>query len=204
MKVGVLSLQGDVEEHEYAFRKAAEELKIDLDIVRVKAEEHLDGLKALAIPGGESTAIGLLARRTRLLEKLREAVAEGLPTLGTCAGAIFMAKEVRDSAVGETGQPILGVMDIAVVRNAFGRQKDSYEVDLDVEGFGAVKAVFIRAPAIVRAWGSAKPLAYVEHPKIGRTIAAAQESHMLATAFHPELTTSAFHRALLEIAIGRR
>ncbi len=147
MKVGVLALQGDVEEHEYAIRRAADELKINVDVVRVKKPEHLNGLNALVIPGGESTTIGSLASRNGLLDRLRDLIINGLPTLGTCAGAIFMAREVRDSVVGETGQPILGVMDIAVVRNAFGRQRDSFEVDVTIEGIGAVRAVFIRAPA---------------------------------------------------------
>ena len=204
MKVGVLALQGDVEEHERAFRAAAEELGVGVEVVRVKEAGQLRDIKALAIPGGESTAIGSLARRVRLLDELKGAIEGGLPTLGTCAGAIFMAKEVRDSVVGETKQPILGVMDIAVLRNAFGRQADSFEADLSVEGLGVVRAVFIRAPAITKAWGSAKPLAYVDHPKLGRAIAAAQEGAMFATAFHPELTTTLFHKALLEAALGRR
>ncbi|KUO87238.1 MAG: pyridoxal 5'-phosphate synthase glutaminase subunit PdxT [Thermoproteus sp.] len=201
MKVGVLALQGDVEEHEQAFRKAGEELGVGVDVVKVKEGRQLGDLKALAIPGGESTAIGLLARR--YLEKLRDAVAGGLPTLGTCAGAILMAKEVRDSAVGETGQPILGVMDIAVVRNAFGRQRDSFELDVEVERFGTLRAVFIRAPAIVRVWGGARPIARLKHPRAGEVVAAAQEDSMLATAFHPELTTAAMHKYLLELARGR-
>ncbi|GAB6947689.1 hypothetical protein JCM16161A_18190 [Vulcanisaeta sp. JCM 16161] len=150
VRVGILALQGDVEEHEYAIRRAAEELGINVDVIRVKRVEHLNGLGALVIPGGESTTIGSLARRNGLLDRLRESIINGLPTLGTCAGAIFMAKEVRDSVVGETGQPILGVMNIAVVRNAFGRQRDSFEMDLNIEGLGTVRAVFIRAPAIIR------------------------------------------------------
>lgn len=199
-----MALQGDVEEHERAFKKAAAELGFGIDVVKVKEAGQLRDVKALAIPGGESTAIGLLAKRTHLLEELKNAVEGGLPVLGTCAGAVFMAKEVRDSTVGETGQPILGVMDIAVLRNAFGRQADSFEVDLTVEGLGPMRAVFIRAPAITRTWGSAKPLAYVEHPKLGKAIAAAQQEAMFATAFHPELTTTSFHKALLEAALGRR
>jgi 5'-phosphate synthase pdxT subunit len=204
VKVGVLALQGDIEEHEYAFRKAAEELEINVDVIRVKRVEHLDGLNALIMPGGESTTIGSLARRNDLINRLREAIINGLPTLGTCASAIFMAKEVRDSVVGETSQPILSVMDIAVVRNAFGRQRDSFETDLNVEGFGTIRAVFIRAPVIVKTWGDAKPMASIKHPRLGVTIVAAQGNHMIATAFHPELTTTKVHRYLLELALGRR
>ncbi|MGC9178874.1 MAG: pyridoxal 5'-phosphate synthase glutaminase subunit PdxT [Vulcanisaeta sp.] len=204
MRVGILALQGDIEEHEYAIKKAAEELGINVDVIRVKRVEHLDGLNALIMPGGESTTIGSLARRNDLINRLREAIINGLPTLGTCAGAIFMAKEVRDSVVGEIGQPILSVMDIAVVRNAFGRQRDSFETDLNIEGFGTIRAVFIRAPVIVKTWGDAKPMASIKHPRLGVTIATAQENHMIATAFHPELTTTKVHRYLLELALGRR
>jgi 5'-phosphate synthase pdxT subunit len=114
-----------------------------------------------------------------------------------------MAREVRDSVVGETGQPILGVMDIAVVRNAFGRQRDSFEVDLNVDGFGTLRAVFIRVPAIVKVWGNAKPLAKLRHPRVGEVIVAAQENAMLATAFYPELTTTTMHKYLLKLARGK-
>lgn len=204
MRVGILALQGDVEEHEYAVKRAAEELGVNVGVTRVKRIEHLDGLGALIIPGGESTTIGSLARRNGLIDRLRDLIINGLPTLGTCAGAIFMAKEVRDSVVGETGQSILGVMDIAVVRNAFGRQGESFESDLEINGIGTVRSVFIRSPAIIRAWGSARPLASVMHPRLGNVITAAQENNMLATAFHPELTTTKIHKYLLEVAMGKQ
>jgi len=203
VKVGVLALQGDVEEHEYAFKAAAKELGLTIEVVKVKRPEQLSDIKAIVIPGGESTTIGSLANRVKLLDVLRERIIDGLPTLGTCAGAIFMAREVRDSVVGETGQPILGIMDIAVVRNAFGRQRDSFEVDVNVDGFGTLRAVFIRAPAIVKVWGDTKPLAKLRHPRVGEVIVAAQENAMLATAFHPELTTTAMHKYLLELARGK-
>ncbi|MCC6021373.1 MAG: pyridoxal 5'-phosphate synthase glutaminase subunit PdxT [Thermoproteaceae archaeon] len=203
MRVGVLALQGDVEEHEWAFRKAAEELGVSVRVVRVKRAAELKGLDALAIPGGESTTIGLLAARAGLLDALRDAILGGLPTLGTCAGAILMAKDVRDAAVGETRQPLLGVMDIAVVRNAFGRQRESFEIDLNLEGVGTLRAVFIRAPAIVRVWGGARPLAVLKHAELGEIYAAAAQRHMIATAFHPELSTPLVHRHLLALARGR-
>lgn len=200
----MLALQGDVEEHEYAVKRAAEELGVNVDITRVKRVEHLNGLGVLIIPGGESTTIGSLARRNGLIDRLRDLIINGLPTLGTCAGAIFMAKEVRDSVVGETGQSILGVMDIAVVRNAFGRQGESFESDLEIDGIGIVRSVFIRSPAIIRAWGNTRPLASVMHPRLGNVITAAQENNMLTTAFHPELTTTKIHKYLLEVAMGKQ
>lgn len=202
MRAGVLALQGDVEEHARAFARAAEELRISLEVVEVKRPQQLRELDAIAIPGGESTTIGALAKRTGLLDALRDAVRGGLPTLGTCAGAIFLAKEVKDSVVGETGQPILGVMDIGVVRNAFGRQRESFELDLDTD-FGRLRGVFIRAPAIVKVWGGARSAAKMRHPELGEIHAAAVQSNMIATIFHPELSTTAVHRYLLSLAKGR-
>ncbi|MGB9706312.1 MAG: pyridoxal 5'-phosphate synthase glutaminase subunit PdxT [Pyrobaculum sp.] len=203
MKVGIVALQGDVEEHAEAFRNAAAELGIAVEVVEVKKPRQLEEVRALALTGGESTTIGILAKRAGLIEPVRKAVEGGLPTLGTCAGAVLLAKEVRDAVVGETGQPTIGVMDIAVVRNAFGRQRESFEAELEVEGFGKIRAVFIRAPAVVKAWGSAKPLAPVRHASLGLIYTAAVEGNILATAFHPELTTIAFHRRVLEMALGR-
>ena len=107
--MGVLALQGDVEEHLEAFRRAAAELNISAEAVRVKRADQLDGLSALAIPGGESTTIGKLAQRLGILDRLRTVVESGVPTLATCAGAVLLAKEVRDSVVGPTGQPLLVV-----------------------------------------------------------------------------------------------
>lgn len=200
MKAGVLALQGDVEEHIQAFKKAAQELGISIEVIQVKKPQDLREIATLAIPGGESTTIGALAKRTGLLDVLRDAIKEGLPTLGTCAGAIFLAKEVRDSVVGETKQPILGLMDIAVIRNAFGRQRESFEVDLQVGELGTVRAVFIRAPAFIKAWGDARLAASLKHPELGQIYAAAFQGHMVATAFHPELSTTVVHKYMLNLA----
>jgi len=200
MKAGVLALQGDVEEHAYAFRRAAEELGLSVEVVEVKRPEQLGNVDVLAIPGGESTTIGVLAKRASLLEPLREAVRGGLPTLGTCAGAVFMAKEAVDAVVGATGQPLLGVMGISVVRNAFGRQRESFEMELDVEELGRIRGVFIRAPAIVKGEGDVKLLGPVAHPQLGRVYTMAIQRHMAAAVFHPELSTTALHRYLLKQA----
>jgi 5'-phosphate synthase pdxT subunit len=200
MKAGVLALQGDVEEHREAFRRAAEELGVSLEVVYVKRPAQLKEVNVLAVPGGESTTIGILAKRAGLLEPLRDVVKSGLPTLGTCAGAVLMSSDVVDAVVGRTDQPLLGVLEAAVVRNAFGRQRESFEVDLQLEGFGRVRAVFIRAPAFVKTWGDAKPLGPMPHRRYGTVYAAVVQRHMVATAFHPELSTTAFHRFLLELA----
>ncbi|WP_069807637.1 pyridoxal 5'-phosphate synthase glutaminase subunit PdxT [Vulcanisaeta thermophila] len=188
MRIGVLAVQGDVEEHEYAVRRAMERLGINGDVVRVKRVEDLTGLSGIIIPGGESTSIWRLTSRGNLMDKLRDEITNGLPVMGTCAGAIFMAREVRDRVVGETGQGVLNVMDISVVRNFYGRQRESFETTLNIEGIGTVRAVFIRAPAIVKYWGSAKPLvAY------GDNYPVVIENNMLALTFHPELTTTLIH-----------
>ncbi len=200
MRVGVIALQGDFPEHAYALRRAAEELSVEVDVVPVKRPHHLRDLDALVLTGGESTTIGMLLKRTGLLGHLRDHLSSGVPTLGTCAGAILMAKEVRDAVVGPTSQPVLGVMDISVVRNAFGRQRDSFEADIDVEGIGKVRGVFIRAPAIVKVWGGAAPLAHVQHPRAGRVIVLAQQGPLIASAFHPELSSTDIHRHLLVLA----
>jgi len=186
--IGVLALQGDFAEHIAMLER------IGARAVEVRLPADLAGIDALIIPGGESTTI------TRLLDiyELREPIAAlgrvGLPIWGTCAGAIVLAKEATD-----LDRPNLALMDIAVRRNAFGRQVDSFEEDLAVRGMegGPFHAVFIRAPGIECAGASVEALATLEDG----TIVAAREGHLLATSFHPELTGDArFHALLLEMA----
>lgn len=188
-EVGVLALQGDFAEH------AAALLRVGASPLEVRLPADLDGLAGLIIPGGESTTIGKLLQETGLLTLLREQIAAGLPVWGTCAGAILLAKEVRDAL---PGQPLLGVMDIAVRRNAFGRQVQSFETELDVPALGTspVPAVFIRAPQIEAAGPGVEVLARLPDG----AIAAAREGQLLATAFHPELTPDTrFHRLFLSM-----
>ena len=188
MKVGVLALQGAFIEHIHILRE------LGVEAVEVRLPRDLDGLDGLIIPGGESTTIGKLAVMYDLMEPLRQFAMEK-PVWGTCAGMIFMAKQIgRD-------QPLLGVMDIVVERNAFGRQVDSFEVGLDIQALnnGTVElfpAVFIRAPRLVAAKGSARVIATLADG----TAVAAQEGHWLVTAFHPELTgDSRFHKYFLSL-----
>ena len=173
MKIGVLALQGAFREH----IKMLHRLGVETAEVRLPAD--LAGLDGLIIPGGESTTIGKLAVMYGLMEPLRQ-FAAAKPIWGTCAGMIFMAKEIgRD-------QPLLGVMDIVVERNAFGRQVDSFEVGLEIAGLpnGPFPAVFIRAPKLVEAKGETQVLARLADG----TAVAAQEGNWLVTSFHPELT----------------
>lgn len=187
MRVGILALQGDFREH------AAALTGVGAEPVLVRRPEDLADLSALVVPGGESTTLGLLAERHGLLEPLRRVLQGGLPALGTCAGMIFLAT----GTTADDRQPQLGVLDVVVDRNAFGRQVASFEMDLAVEGMAEpVRAVFIRAPRVRQAGPGVKVLASVDgHPVMVR------QGNLLATAFHPELTDDLrIHRLLLQMA----
>lgn len=184
MRVGVLAVQGAFVEHEQALAR------IGVEPVRVRLPQHLDGLDGLIIPGGESTTIGLLIQRWRLLEPMRAFAQSGRPLWGTCAGTILITKEVSD---GVPGQPLLGLMDMRVRRNAYGRQVDSFEVDLAVPVLGEqpFRAVFIRAPTIQHVEAEVEVLARLED----EMPVAVQQGATLATTFHPELVEDdRFHR----------
>ena len=186
VRVGVLALQGDFREH------AAAVERLGAEPVLVRRPEDLDGIEVLIIPGGESTTIGKLAERYSLIEPLRDLIAGGLPTLGTCAGMIFLAA----GTTAETGQPQLGVLDVIVERNAFGRQVDSFEADLDVDGLDEpMRAVFIRAPWIAKTGADVEVLASVNgHPVLVR------QGNVIAGSFHPELTGDGrLHTLVLEM-----
>jgi 5'-phosphate synthase pdxT subunit len=189
-RVGVLGLQGDFAEHLRTLRG------IGADAVDVRRPEQLDDLDALIIPGGESTTIGKLAERYEIIPKLRERIAGGMPVWGTCAGAIFLAKDVPGHP-----HPLLSVMDISVERNAFGRQLESFEADLDVRGMPGkpYHAVFIRAPRITKIGKDVETLATLEDG----SVVAVRQGNLLATSFHPELTADdRFHRLFL--SLGKR
>jgi len=141
---------------------------------------ELAGLDGIVLPGGESTTMGRLLTVFELLEPLRRALTAGLPAYGTCAGMVLLADQVRD---GRPGQPTLGGLDVVVRRNAFGRQVDSFEAQLELDGVGEVHGVFIRAPWVEQVGADVEVLARVgEHP------VAVRQGHLLATSFHPELT----------------
>lgn len=185
MKIGVLALQGAFLEHEKKLRE------LGAEAVEVRLPRDLEGMDGLIIPGGESTTIGKLAVEYGLVEPLRAFAAEK-PTWGTCAGMIFLAREI-----GIDRQPILGVMDISVNRNAFGRQVDSFEVELPVSALGdePFHAIFIRAPVVTGVGDGVKVLATLDD---GRVVAV-ESGHLLATAFHPELTAdNRFHQYFLD------
>ena len=174
MKIGVLALQGAFIEHIKMLRR------LGVEAVEARLPHQLDDLDGLIIPGGESTTIGKLATSYGLIEPLRR-FAETKPTWGTCAGMIFLAKDI-----GIDEQPILGAMDITVDRNAFGRQIDSFETDLQIVGLvgGPFHAVFIRAPVVTAVEAPVDVLARLDDGRI----VAVRQGQLLATAFHPELT----------------
>ncbi|WP_344135056.1 pyridoxal 5'-phosphate synthase glutaminase subunit PdxT [Luedemannella flava] len=196
--VGVLALQGDVREHLHALAEA------DALARPVRRPEELDTVDALVIPGGESTTIGKLAVEFGLLEPIRKRIADGMPVYGSCAGMIMLADEVLD---GRPDQQSFGGIEMTVRRNAFGRQVDSFEAGVTVEEIegGPFHAVFIRAPWVERVGPGATVLARVdEGPAAGRIVAVRQR-HLLATAFHPELTGDLrVHRHFVEMARAAR
>ena len=179
MRVGVLALQGDFREH------LAVVDHLGHDGIGVRTPEELDGIDALIIPGGESTTIGGLATTYGLIEPLRGHIERGMPVFGTCAGMIFLA-----TATTDRDQPQRGVLDCVVERNAFGRQVDSFEATIDVDGLDEpFEAVFIRAPWIDKVGGSVDVLATVSDPVSGRDRpVVVRQGSILATSFHPELT----------------
>jgi len=191
MQIGILALQGDFAEHEVVLRR------LGVAAVEVRLPEQLEGLSGIIIPGGESTTIAKLATSYGLIEPLRK-FGQDKAMWGTCAGAIFMSRDAHRN------QPLLQLMDITVERNAFGRQVDSFELDLDVPALLEIDpegrlfhAVFIRAPLIESVQAEACALAKLEDGRI----VAAQQGKLLATAFHPELTKDdRFHRYFLQLA----
>jgi 5'-phosphate synthase pdxT subunit len=184
MKAGVLALQGDFREHAAMFEACG------ATPVLVRTAEELETVDCLAIPGGESTAIARLARRYGVVEPLRRRAGEGMPVFGTCAGLILMARHV------DGGEAVLSLLDVEVERNAYGRQVDSFEADLEVREVGPVRGVFIRAPRVTSVGEGVEVLA--EHE--GRPVVV-REGRLLAATFHPEIAgDERLHRRLLDLA----
>lgn len=190
VKVGVLALQGDVAEHVSMTSAAGAE------VVEVRYSDQIEGLDGLIIPGGESTTVGKLMERSGFVEEIRKRAARGLGVFGTCTGLILLSRGVSDS-----DQVCLGLMDFVVKRNAFGRQVDSFEADIEVPAIGAppVRAVFIRAPYILSVGRGVEVLARFEEK-----IVLARQGRHLACAFHPEVTSDTrLHRYFLDMLAGR-
>ena len=185
MKVGILALQGDVREHMNILRK------LDAEPIKVKSPEDLTDIDALIIPGGESTTISLLMRKYKLDAAIKEKHKHGLPIYGTCAGAIVLAKSI----IGNNQQK-LGLADISIKRNDYGRQINSFETELSIKDIGDFKGIFIRAPTIKSFYNGAEILSeHKNNPVMVR------QDNILITTFHPELTNDTrIHKYFLEMA----
>ena len=195
--IGVLSLQGDVREHARSIERAGGRA------VRVGSESDLEGVDGLVIPGGESTTMSKLALADGLMEPLRDARRSGLPMYGSCAGMIMLADRIEDA---RPDQESIGGIDMVVRRNAFGRQVDSFEIDVDVADIGepAFPAVFIRAPWVESVGPEVDVLARVSRDSGAGTIVAVRQGPLLATAFHPELTgDDRIHGMFVQMVSGR-
>ncbi len=188
MRIGVLAVQGAFIEHQSLLRG------LGAEAVAVRLPEHLEGVSGLVLPGGESTTMRKLIDRWGLRDPIRGLLARGVPVLGTCAGMILLAREIVDG-----DEPVFPSLDIAVKRNAFGRQLDSFEADLAVPVLGdtPVHAIFIRAPVVERVDGSVDVLGRLEDG----SVVAVRQRNVIATAFHPELSGEVrFHRLLTTMA----
>jgi len=197
LKLGVLALQGAVSEHIEVLEKAMKRLKFKGEVIKVRKKDDLEGISGLVIPGGESTTINKLMIKTEIQEEILKLAKKGLPILGTCAGAILLAKK-GDEQVEKTNIILLDLMEMKVLRNAYGRQVNSFEVEVKIPAIGQkfFKAVFIRAPIIEKVWG--KTLIWAQYQK---EIIGARKGNILALTFHPELTNNLrIHEYFIKIA----
>lgn len=183
MRIGVIGVQGDVSEHVDAVARAMRDYGKNGEAIAVRRPEDLARVDGLTIPGGESTTISKLLVKLGLFEEIvRRATEEAMPIMGTCAGCILLSKDAGTQAE-KTKTRLLGLMDMAVDRNAFGRQRESFEADLDIEGLDSpFHCVFIRAPAILRTWGDCQVLSQYRD-----RIVLARQGNLIGSAFHPEL-----------------
>jgi 5'-phosphate synthase pdxT subunit len=192
VKVGVLALQGAFIEHFYVLKK------FDfVEPILVKRNEDLDNIEGLIIPGGESTTIGRLLERYNMRDNLKEKILNGFPVFGTCAGLILLSKKIEQ----DYEQPLLGVLDVVIKRNAFGGQKESMEIDLNIKGFDSpFRAVFIRAPVIKEVGNGVEVLASLDEGAVF-----VKQGNILGASFHPELTEDLrIHKFFIDIILKRR
>lgn len=200
LKVGILSIQGDIEENSNAIKESFEELEIEGTIIYMKDLCDLDEIDGLIIPGGESTVIGMLLFLQGVqTDLLRKKIHDGLPILGTCAGLIMLSIRAYDKTIGETRQELLKVLDVTIERNAFGRQHESFESELDIPYLGERRfnGVFIRGPAITEIGNNVEIIA-----EYNNKIVAVRQNNILGTSFHPELANdNRFHTNLTKLMV---
>jgi 5'-phosphate synthase pdxT subunit len=197
MNIGILSIQGDVAENVSATEDALKELGENGNVIEVKTPDQISKLDGLIIPGGESTMIGQLSLVNGSLKHIKEKIESGMPVFGICAGLILLSKNAQDRIVGNTDQPLLDLLDVKVERNSFGRQRDSFEAKISLEpvDISSFHGVFIRAPSITDVGSDVEVLS-----KFNEKIVAVKQGNILATAFHPELTTDiSLHKYFVKI-----
>ncbi len=186
IKIGVLGIQGDIEENILSVSEALKNLNLQGTVESVRYSESIAELDGLILPGGESTVIGnLLSIQGNIFQTIKKKITEGMPVLGTCAGLIMLSKRTYDKVVGETKQKLFGVLDVVIERNAFGRQHESFEVDLDIPILGKelFRGIFIRSPIINNVGESVNILT-----KLDDKIVAVKQNNIIGTSFHPELS----------------
>lgn len=200
LKVGILSIQGDIEENSNAIKESFEELEIEGTVIYLKDFHDLDEIDGIIIPGGESTVMGmLLFLKGFQTDLIKKKIQEGLPILGTCAGLIMLSNRVYDKTIGETKQALLKVLDVTIERNAFGRQHESFESELNIPYLGEkrFKGVFIRGPAITEIGSNVEIIAEYD-----KKIVAVRQNNILGTSFHPELANdNRFHINLVKLMV---
>jgi len=195
MKVAIISVQGDVEEHVLITKRAMDNIGIDGEAIATISKEEIKKSDAIILPGGESTTISKLIHQRGIDKEIKEAAMKGKPIMGTCAGSILLAKHGNEQ-IKKTKTKLLGLMDIWVKRNAFGRQRESFQVKLDIKNIGYFNAVFIRAPAIVKTGSNVDILSEFEG-----YVVAARQKNLLALSFHPELADDTrIHEYFLRMA----
>ncbi len=184
--IGILGLQGDIRFHEEILKEVYNKQNIsDGKITIVKQTKDLNKVDGIIIPGGESTVIGILAEKVGLFNELKEKISNGLPTLGSCAGLVFLSNEVSDRIVGSVNQPILKVLNVITERNTFGAQKESFEADLNISILGdkPFRGIFIRAPTVKKVDSGVDILSMFDDK-----IVAVRQNNIIALSFHPELS----------------
>ena len=197
INIGVLAIQGDVQENLISTKKALDSLGIKGKVTDVKTVQDIETLDGLIIPGGESTTIGQLSLVNSSLKTLKEKIEGGMPVLGICAGMILLAKTADDRVVGKTNQPLLDMLDIKLERNSFGRQRESFEAEVSMNSIKIpkFKGVFIRAPSVSDVSSEVEVLA-----KFNEKIIAVKQGNIIGTAFHPELTSDiSLHKYFVNI-----
>jgi len=199
LQIGILGIQGDVEENVSATNLALNELGFKGRAFPIKYANEIAGIDGLIIPGGESTVIGTLAKLSGVTQLLKDRIGDGMPVMGTCAGLIILAKRAYDRVVGETKQQLLNILDITVERNAFGRQSDSFEAELEIPLIGneSFNGVFIRSPVITEVKNGVDPIA-----TLNSKIVAVKHGNVIGTSFHPELSNDTrLHKYFTQLVI---